>query len=80
MSHAATQVMASHQKGVVRLVKPWFAKVEIPMNEPRPAQWLQLEDEAAEAAEAADAVEQLALEDGPTLFGWMVYEDGTEEY
>ena len=76
LSHAATQVMASHQKGVVRLVKPWYAKVEIPMNEPRPALWLQLEDEE----QLADAVEQLALEDGPTLQGWMVYPDGTEEY
>ena len=43
-------------------------------NEPSPAQWLQLEDEPA------DAVEQLALEDLPTLQGWMAYEDGLEEY
>ena len=70
LSDAWTQVMASHSKGVVRLVKPWYAKVEI--EKPRPLQWLEDGEEQL----------QLAIEDGPTLEGWTwtTYPDGSEEY
>ena len=72
LSDAATQVMASHKNGVVRLLKHWWAKVEIDPKKPRPLQWLEDGQEQL----------QLAIEDGPTLEGWTLtmYPDGSEEY
>ena len=72
LSDAATQVMASHHNGVVRLLKHWWAKVEIDLKKPRPLQWLEDGQEQL----------QLAIEDGPTLEGWTwtTYPDGSEEY
>ena len=72
LSDAATQVMASHHNGVVRLLKHWWAKVEIDLKKPRPLQWLEDGQEQL----------QLAIEDGPTLEGWTLttYPDGSEEY